>query len=324
MQWMVLLLVLNSPLSFPAAEVESEQTAAHRSVLDVLEGFAELLGEHAFHRPPVPAEPAVPAAPATPAAPAAPAESSKPAAAGVEQDAAGGCTAGGTGAGSSATPCKAQKGQGQPSGKAPGTGPATSATPAPCSVEEALADVRVRVASGQLLGSVPLQAMRLLLAEVQPAQLQWDVEEQLPPAEATAACSAATAAAAAAAAAQAVRAGGAELAEELRSGACGSLALEAQMQAAAAQGRTGLALPSFQLVSPKLATLVGQLMQYRSAALAATAAAAATEDAKGGNAPAGSAASPGWCGIVFVWQRMAAWALHKMLRCGWWAAGRMG
>lgn len=159
--------------------------------------------------------------------------------------------------------------------------------------------------------------MRLLLSGVQPAQLQWDVEEQLPPAEAAAAFSAATAAAAAAAAAQAVRAGGAELAAGLRSGACDSLSLEAHMQAAAAQGLSVLAMPSFPLVSPKLAALVGQLMQYRSAALAATAAAAASaaaEETEGGAAAGSSAASPGWCGIVFVSQRMASWALHKMLR----------
>ena len=26
-----------------------------------------------------------------------------------------------------------------------------------------------------------------------------------------------------------------------------------------------------------------------------------------------SSSSPGWCGIVFVTQRMAAWAVHKLL-----------
>jgi len=293
------------------AEVESEQVAAHRSVLDVLEGFAELLGEHAFQHT------AAPAAPAAPAAQAKPAAAGGGQAASTEEQAGGSPTAGtasnGAGAGSATKAGEPQKGQ--PSNKAPSAAGAAAA-PAPRSVEEALTDVRGRVACGQLLGSVPLQAMRLLLKRVQPAQLQWDVEEQLPPAEAASAFSAATAAAAVAAAAHAVRAGGAELAAALRSGACDSLSLEAQMQAATAQGHAGLTLPSFQLVSPKLATLVGQLMQYRSAALAATAAAAAAanEYAAGGGTAAGSAAPACWCGIVFVSQRMAAWALHKMLR----------
>lgn len=277
------------------AEVESEQMAAHRSVMDVLEGFAGLFGQQAFQRPaPAPAPAAPQPAAGSPAADA-------PAAAGAAGGAApedqpvgeDGPAAMDSSAAEGQRQPQQQPQQQQPSGK---WAAAAQAAPSFRTLDEALAEVRGRLASGQMLWNVPLQAMRLLLAGVQPAQLQWDVEEQLPAAEAATASTAADAASAG---------------------------------AAAAGGRGSLALPPFALVSPKLAALVGQLMQYRPAALAATAAAAtaAAEDGEGGEGCEGrsgggsSAAAAGWCGIVFVSQRMAAWALHKILR---WLVGVPG
>lgn len=278
-------------------EVQSEQAAAHRSALDVLEGFAALFGGEPFTPHPPPATPApAPSSAATPA--------SSAAAAGTVPATAD-CGAASLGA-------KPQQGQ---------------QAEEPQSLAQVLADVRQRVAKGQLLGGQPLAAMRLLLAGVHPLQLQRDVEQQLPPAEAAAAATACATATAAAAVCAAAPAGG-ELASAVAAG--NQAALELQLQAAAGLG--GLGVPGFSLVTPKVAALAGQLMSYRPAAAAATAAAvtaAAAAKSGGADGLAGGGAkggSAGWCGIVFVSQRMAAWALHKLLR---WAyllllLGRLG
>jgi len=177
---------------------------------------------------------------------------------------------------------------------------------------ELLADVRSRVAAGQLLGAQPMLAMRRLLAAVKPLHLQHDIERQLPTAEAAAAASAAAATAAAtavcaAAAAAAAAAGavgskgtgaqgnssgsgegskGAALAAALSS--CNQHALAAQLQAATVLDGGA---PPFALTTPKLAVLAGQLMQYRGAAIGAV-------------GPAGTSGPPSaaWCGIVFCTQ----------------------
>lgn len=284
-----------------SSEVESEQTAAHRSVSDVLEGFAALFGQDPF-QPPHPAATASPAAAAGPAAavagpnPAAAKCSSKDASVGLGQQAQ------------------------QPAGHQPANQQEEQEPGQQQDLGQILADVRRRVAGGQLLGAQPLAAMRLLLAGVHPLQLQRDVEQQLPPAEAAAAataCAAGAAAEAVCVVGPAAGEDGSEVAAAVRPG--NQAELEKQLQAAAGPG--SLAAPPFSLVSPKLAALAGQLMQCRLAAAAATAAAAAqaAEGCGEGQAAAGGAngsASPGWCGIIFVSQRMAAWALHKLLRCG--------
>lgn len=230
--------------------MESEQAAAHASVMDVLEGFSDLFGRHPFA--PAQGTPAVgsAAAPAGAAAKAAPAEEQAPAEGSAP-----------------AADASAQGQEGQPEA-------------APQTLPQVLADVRGRVACGQALGSQPLLAMRLLLAGVQPLHVQRDVEQQLPASEAAAARAAA---------------------KDALSGS-----------GASAPGKK-LAMPCFPLVTPKLAALAGQLMQYRPTA----AAGAAAEAAEGGKPPKPSA---GWCGIVFVSQRMATWALHKLLRWAWVAA----
>lgn len=231
------------------AEVLSEQVAANHAVLDVLEGFAALLGAEnmPFALPPG-GQPRV-----------------------AEEQAA--------------------------------------SQQADQAAMELLADVRVRVATGQLLGAQPALAMQALLSGVSPEQLQWDVEGQLP---AQQACTAASPT---------------EMAEAAES-ADGEVAAGCSCEdagVAAVQGRPLLppvaatgelsrsATLHHGLVSPKLAALVGHLLRYRAAAVAA---------------PPGA---PGWCGIVFVTQRMAAWALHRFLRqaCGighahWALAGSAG
>ncbi|KAL4860046.1 Endoribonuclease Dicer 1 [Chlorella vulgaris] len=146
------------------------------------------------------------------------------------------------------------------------------------SVQELLHDVRRRVAHGQMLGSQPLLAMRAMLAHVTPMQLQLDVQSQLPHEQALAAARAAIEAVEAVAAAAAASRG-IPVNQDL-----------VQKQLAADLAAADSSMPPFHLVSPKLAALAGQLMQYRAAA-AATA-----------------VGSPSWCGIVFVTQRMSAWA----------------
>jgi hypothetical protein len=153
-------------------------------------------------------------------------------------------------------------------------------------VQELLHDVRRHVAHGQMLGSQPLLAMRAMLALVTPMQLQLDVQSQLPHEQALAAARAAIDAVEAVAAAAAASMG-VPVDQEL-----------VQKQLAADVAAANSSMPPFHLVSPKLAALAGQLMQYHAAA-AATA-----------------VGSPGWCGIVFVTQRMSAWAVHRFLRCG--------
>lgn len=224
--------------------------------MDVLEGFVDLFGGAPFQAPAPPAA----AAASVPSFSAAAPGSAAPASAPEGKEA---------GAGSAGT-TDAMSGQGQGGG---------GEQEAPQSLMQLLADLRVRVATSELLGSQPLAAMRLLLDGVQPQHLQRDIEQQLPAAQS----------AAAAAAAAASRQHGSE-------------------QAAAAL--SSAAMPSFALVSPKLAVLVGQLMQYRPAAGAATAEAGAVPDGSAGG---------GWCGIVFMSQRMATWALDKLLGC---ACGR--
>lgn len=275
--------VLPSALAaLPSAEVESEQAAAQGSVLDVLEGFASLFGQPPF----------LPA----------------PNAASDVQGAAAMPTPGQAG-GSSSSHCadkvqaagreeQMRDGAEQPGG----SDKAAAAQHAPpADFWALLADVRSRVAAGQLLGAQPLLAMRQLLAAVQPQHLQHAIESQLPAADASAAASAA-AAAAVAASAHAAAAGSGE-GSALAAALQGSDNLELARQLHAATALAGPA-PPFSLVTPKLATLAGELMQYR---LPAAAAAAGSDAADGKGA---------WCGILFVTQRMAAWALHKLLRQG--------
>lgn len=258
--------------------MESEQAAAHCSVWDVLEGFGALFG-----RPPF-----MPSSP-PPAA-----------AAGGEAEAASG---GGDGAAPGATSSK----QGSKDA-------APAPAPAPASFWRLLADVRRRVSLGQLLGGQPLQAMRALLAAVQPRHLQADIEQQLPPEQAAAASTAASAAAIAAAMAAAATAGTSSAGASAAGGTADSALAEAvrmgDHRAIAAHLQAAVVLPgsmpSFPLCTPKVAALAGDLMQYQGAA-AASAAAASQQ----GGRPGGAG---GWCGIVFVTQRMTAWALHKLLR----------
>ena len=225
--------------SFEVAEISSEQTAAHRSVVDVLEGFGMLFG------PPQPT-------------------------AYVAQTAAA-----------------SQEGH---DGRQ---------APAPSQFWELLASVRQRAAADQLLGDLPLQAMRCLLARVQPRHLQLDAEAQLRGMDASAPQGGSVAAqdmAAAAATAQAAAAASADEGGGSDSSAAVDAALEAhRRQRAAARD----SLPYFPLLSPKACALVGHLTAYRSAAT---------------NSEVGSADEACWCGIIFVEQRMAAWVLHQLLR----------
>ena len=261
-----------------AAEVESEQAAAHRSVVDVLEGFVGLFGQQAFQ--PAPTK-VVATAPST-------APATEP-------------------AGKGATPADGSS-EGAEASAQLQPPPQQQLQQPPADVWALLDDVRRRAAAGQLLGEQPLLAMRLLVGGVQPQQLQLDIEQQLAPAAATAASVAAAASTVAEAAVQARCGGAAAVSSE-----------QLQLQAATA---LTVVMPHFALVAPKLAALAGELMHYRTqaaaAAVAAAAAGAAAEQDGGGIAvgiPSTStdSSSPGWCGIVFVTQRMAAWALHKLL-----------
>lgn len=174
-------------------------------------------------------------------------------------------------------------------GRAGGTSPGEQGDQPSQGWRELLLDVRGRVAAGQLLGAQPVLAMRALLAGVSPVHLQRDMERQLPAQQAAAAATAAAAAEPAAAAFEAATGDSSNDADRA----------VVQDRLLAATAAAGCSMPHHGLVSPKLAALVGQLMRYRSAAA---------------SSPPGT---PGWCGIVFVTQRMAAWALHRMLRQAW-------
>lgn len=141
--------------------------------------------------------------------------------------------------------------------------------------------------------------MRQLLAAVQPMHLQHAVESQLPAASASAAAAAAAAATVAAAWCSSETGSGESSAPAAALQGGNSLELAKQLQAATTLPGPP---PPFPLVTPKLAALASDLMQYRQPAAVA---------ASGGSQTGGQGA---WCGIVFVTQRMAAWALHKLLR----------
>ncbi|KAL4418837.1 hypothetical protein ABPG77_001500 [Micractinium sp. CCAP 211/92] len=264
---------------FELAEVESEQAAANSSVLDVLDGFAALFGQPPFLPDPGAVHGSTAASPSSWAV----ADGNGTGVAEVQP-------AGSAGAGE-ASKETTQLGDNGEAGENPAAHTAGFWT--------LLADVRSSVAAGQLLGAQPLLAIRQLLAAVQPMHLQHAVESQLPAAGASAA--AAAAAAATVAAAWCVSEPGSGKSSAPAAALQGGNSLELGQQLQAATTLPGPP-PPFPLVTPKLAALAGDLMQYRQPAAMA---------ASGGSQAGGQGA---WCGIVFITQRMAAWALHKLLR----------
>eukprot|EP00887_Chlorella_sp_A99_P002196 scaffold21.g2196.t1 len=161
-----------------------------------------------------------------------------------------------------------------------------------CSGEDARAqlaalvgELRSRAANSQALQDVPLRAMQLVLGGVRPSQLQATVAA-LEPGAAQDLADAAGSLPDAAGAADAAGAGA------------------AQAPGGEAAGGAPPPATAFCLVTPKTAALVAQLLQYRRQAL---------EVAPAGADEAAVAIGPSWSGIVFVTQRMTAWALHALL-----------
>ena len=185
--------------------------------------------------------------------------------------------------------------------------------------------------------------MQLILSGVTPLQLQGAVLA-LQPGAAAAAAEAVAAAASAAAEAEAAAAAAAAAAGSAASGAAAAAgqgggegdpnratisalpALGTSPRAAgavaAAAAVAGALAPRVALVTPKAAALVASLLQYRHQAMGGGDGEGlpwSKEGAlQGGGGGAGAApAAASWSGIVFVTQRMAAWALHALLRWVW-------
>ena len=72
-------------------------------------------------------------------------------------------------------------------------------------------------------------------------------------------------------------------------------------------------LPACSLLSPKLATLVGVLLPYTAGVSPRGGAGASASDSGSGGGGGVGIGGAGWSCIVFVTQRMAAWALHTLL-----------